>query len=144
MKTFRSAGMRIVMMAICCGTFCTIPVVAQDTAPATAAPQGGSETHGKRGDMTAMLTKRLNLTPDQQTQVKSINDDSRSQMMAVRNDTSMSQADKRAKMMDIRKSSNDKIRAILTDEQKTKFDAMQAKMKERTKEHQQGGQAAPQ
>ena len=94
-----------------------------------------------------MLTKELNLTPDQQTQVKAINDDSRSQMMALRNDTSTPQADKRAKMMDIRKSSDDKIRALLTDEQKTKFDAMQAKMQERMKEHRQGaqgGEAAPQ
>lgn len=144
MKTFRRAGMRMAMIAICCGTLCAIPVVAQDTAPATAAPQGGSETHGKRGDMTAMLTKRLNLTPDQQTQVKAINDDSRSQMMALRNDTSTPQADKRAKMMDIRKSSDDKIRAILTPDQQTKFDAMQAKMKDRMKERQQGGEAAPQ
>lgn len=97
--------------------------------------------------MTAMLTKQLNLTSDQQTQVKGINDDSRSQMMAVRNDTSMSQADKRTKMMDIRKSSDDKIRALLTDEQKTKFDAMQAKMQERMKARRQGaqgGEAAPQ
>jgi Spy/CpxP family protein refolding chaperone len=65
-------------------------------------------------------------------------------MMALRDDTSTPQADKRAKMMDIRKSSDDKIRSLLTDEQKTKFDAMQAKMQERMKEHRQGGEAAPQ
>ena len=94
--------------------------------------------------MTAMLTRELNLTPDQQTQVKAINDDSRSQMMALRNDTSTPQADKRAKMMDIRKSSDEKIRALLTDEQKTKFDAMQAKMQERMKQRRQGGEAPPQ
>jgi len=59
-------------------------------------------------------------------------------MMALRNDTSLSQDDRHAKMMNIRKSTQDKIRAILTDEQKTKYDAMQAEMKERMKEHQQG------
>jgi Spy/CpxP family protein refolding chaperone len=143
MKTmFRKAGMRIAMVALCSGVLCALPVMAQDTAPA-ASSQGTEGTQGRRGDATAMLTKKLNLTADQQTQVKSINDDTRSQMMALRNDTSMSQADKRSKMMDLHKSSNDKIRAVLTDEQKTKFDAMQANMQERMKNRGQG-EAAPQ
>lgn len=86
-----------------------------------------------------MLTKRLNLTADQQTQVKAIDEDTGKQMMAVRNDTSLSQDDKRAKMMDIRKASQDKIRGILTDDQKTKYDAMLAEMKDRMKERGQGG-----
>jgi Spy/CpxP family protein refolding chaperone len=141
---FRKAGMRMAMVALCSGALCALPVMAQqDTAPA--APQQGAGMQGpRRGDMTAMMTKQLDLTPDQQTKVKAINDDSRSQMMALRDDTSTPQADKRAKMMDIRKSSDDKIRSLLTDEQKTKFDAMQAKMQERMKEHRQGGEAAPQ
>ena len=141
---FRKTGMRMAMIALCSGALCALPMMAQqDTAPA--APQQGEGMHGpRRGDMTAMLTKQLNLTADQQTQVKAIDDDTRSQMMAIRNDTSMSKADKRSKMMDLHKSSNDKIRAVLTDDQKTKFDAMQAKMQERMKEHKQAGEAAPQ
>ena len=140
---FRKAGMWMAMVALCSGALCALPGMAQDTAPA---PQQGQAMQGPRrgGDMTAMLTRELNLTPDQQTQVKAINDDSRSQMMALRNDTSTPQADKRAKMMDIRKSSDEKIRALLTDEQKTKFDAMQAKMQERMKQRRQGGEAPPQ
>jgi Spy/CpxP family protein refolding chaperone len=87
------------------------------------------------------LTKKLNLTPDQVTQVKAINDDARKQMMALREDTSIAQADKRAKMMDIQKASQDKIRALLTDDQKTKFDALQAQMRERRGDH--GGGDGP-
>ena len=94
------------------------------------------------GRQLEMLTQKLNLTADQQTKVKAIDEDTGKQMMAVRNDASLSQDDKRAKMMDIRKGSQDKIRGILTDDQKTKYDAMQAEMKERMKERQQGG-AAP-
>lgn len=139
---FPTAGMRMAMIAICCGALCSIPVMAQDTQ--TAPTPQGAHARGMRGDRTAMLTKQLNLTADQQTQVKAIDDDTRSQMMAIRNDTSMSKADKRSKMMDLHKSSNDKIRAVLTDDQKTKFDAMQAKMQERMKEHKQAGEAAPQ
>lgn len=137
---FRKTGMRMAMVAVCCGALCALPLMAQDAAPA--APQQGAEGHGyQRGDATAMMTKKLNLTPDQQTQVKAINDDQRSQMMSVRNDASIPQADKRSKMMDIHKVSSDKIRAILTDEQKTKYDAMQAQMKERMKERTQGDSA---
>jgi protein CpxP len=88
-----------------------------------------------------MLTKKLNLTPDQVTQVKAIDDDSRKQMMALRDDTSTTGPDKRAKMMDIRKASQDKIRAVLTDDQKTKYDALLEQMKERRENH--GGPGGP-
>ena len=90
-----------------------------------------------------MLTKKLNLTPDQVTQVKSIQDDSRSQMMAVRDDSTVAKPDKRAKMMDIRKASQDKIRGVLTDDQKPKYDAMLAHMQERRQNRQAGEGAAP-
>ena len=49
----------------------------------------------------------------------------------------------RAKMMDIHKGAQDKIRAILTDDQKTKYDALQAEMQERMKERRQGGGPPP-
>jgi periplasmic protein CpxP/Spy len=45
-------------------------------------------------------------------------------------------------MMAIHQASQDKIRAVLTDDQKTKFDAMQAEMKARRESHE-GGQGAP-
>jgi Spy/CpxP family protein refolding chaperone len=83
-----------------------------------------------------MLTKRLNLTPDQVTQVKAIDADQMSQMKALRDDTTTPKADKRSKMMEIHQASQDKIRNVLTDEQKTKYDAMQAKMKERRQNRQ--------
>jgi hypothetical protein len=77
------------------------------------------------------MTKQLNLSPDQVTQIKAINEDTRKQSMAVRDDSTIAQADKRDKMMDIHKASQDKIRAVLNDEQKTKYDDMMAKMRER-------------
>jgi Spy/CpxP family protein refolding chaperone len=88
------------------------------------------------------LTKKLNLTPDQVTQVKAIDDDARKQSMALREDTSVAAADKRAKMMDIHKASQDKIRALLTEDQKTKYDALQAEMRERM-ENRHGGSGGP-
>ena len=88
-----------------------------------------------------MLTKKLNLTPDQVTQVKAIDDDTMQQAKAVRDDASIAKVDKRAKMMDLHKAAQDKIRAVLTDDQKTKYDAMQAEMQAKMKERKEG--AAP-
>jgi protein CpxP len=84
-----------------------------------------------RGNQVEFLTKKLNLTPDQVTQVKAIDEDAMKQSKAVREDASVAGPDKRAKMMDIHKASQDKIRALLTDDQKTKFDALQTQMRER-------------
>jgi Spy/CpxP family protein refolding chaperone len=95
------------------------------------------------GNQVEMLTKKLNLTPDQVTQVKAIDADTMKQMDALRSDTSLSRDDRRSKMMDIHKASTDKIRAILTDDQKTKYDALQAEMQEKMKERRQGGDAPP-
>jgi periplasmic protein CpxP/Spy len=144
MKTMmlRKAGMRVAMVALCSAALCAIPMMSQEAAPAAPQGQMGPRGRNMEGRQLEMLTKKLNLSADQQTQVKAIDEDTGKQMMAVRNDTSLSQDDKHAKMMDIRKSSQDKIRGILTDDQKTKYDAMQAEMKERMKERQQGG-AAP-
>ena len=145
MKILRKAGMQAAMLALCTSALCTMPMMAQDTTP-PAAPQGqmGRGRGGPgMGNQVEMLTNKLNLTPDQVTQVKAIDADTMKQMSAVRDDTSLAQADRRTKMMDIHKASSDKIRAILTDDQKTKYDAMQAEMQERMKERRQGGGPPP-
>lgn len=140
--------MRTAVLAFCTTALCTLPVMAQDSAPPAPADQAGPPMGGRGGPggmeqhQLAMLTKKLNLTPDQVTQVKAIDDDTMKQGMAVHNDTTLAQADKRAKMMDIHKAAQDKIRALLTDDQKTKYDALQAEMKARRESHE-GGQGAP-
>jgi periplasmic protein CpxP/Spy len=45
--------------------------------------------------------------------------------------------------MEIRKASQDKIRALLTDDQKTKYDALQAEMRERMQNRGNGGPPPP-
>jgi periplasmic protein CpxP/Spy len=145
MTSFRKAGMQAAMLAVCTGALCTVPMMAQDTTPPPP-PQGQmGRGHGGpgMGDQVEFLTKKLNLTPDQVTQVKAIDADTMKQASAVRNDTSLSRDDMRTKMMDIHKGAQDKIRAILTDDQKTKYDAMQAEMQEKMKERRQGGGPPP-
>jgi Spy/CpxP family protein refolding chaperone len=131
----QSVGVRAAILALGMMAVGTVPMLAQDN---PGPPPGGRGQMQER--QLEMMTKALDLTPDQVTQVKAINADSRQQMEALRADTSTPQEDKRDKMMAIRKSSQEKIRAILTDDQKAKFDAMQARMRER---RQQGGDAPP-
>ena len=146
-KSFRKPMMRTAILALCTTALSSVPMMAQDNSGAApqqqdqAGPPRGGRGGGER--QIEMLTKRLNLTPDQVTQVKAIDDSSRQQMMALRSDTTVAQSDKRAKMMAIHQASQEKIRAVLNDEQKTKYDALQAEMKARRESHEGGQGAAP-
>jgi protein CpxP len=146
MTMFRRSVMRVAVLAIGATALSSVPGIAQDPSAPSPPPQdqagprhGGSG--GMRGNQVEFLTKKLNLTPDQVTQVKAIDADAMNQMKALHEDTSVAGPDKRAKMMDIHKTSQDKIRALLTDDQKTKFDALQAQMRERRGDH--GGGDGP-
>ena len=144
MTILRKRMMRTAILALCTTALGTLPMLAQDnSAPATTQDQAGPQG-GRRGGPGGVefLTRQLNLTPDQVTQVKTINEDTRKQSEAVRNDSSIAGTDKRSKMMDIRKASEDKIRAVLTDDQKTKYDALLAQMRARREQNGQGGAPA--
>lgn len=115
----------------------------QQSAPAGAPPDHG---HG-RGHMdpakrTEMLTKQLNLTSDQQPKVLDILKSEQSQMESLRSDSSVQQADRHSKMMEIHKASNDQIRGLLDSTQQQKFDAMQSKHEQMQGRHE-GGQTPP-
>jgi protein CpxP len=116
---------------------------AQNGPPPDASAQQGGGRMG-RGPMNpdeqvARMTKRYNLTPDQQTQIKPILANQQQQMMALRQDSSMSRDDKMAKMKSIREDSSTKIQAVLNDTQKQQYAADQQKMQERMQQHEGGG-----
>jgi protein CpxP len=146
MTNFRSSVLRVAVLAIGATALSALPAMAQDPSVPPPSPQDQAGPRhggpGRMGNQVEFLTKKLNLTPDQVTQVKAIDEDTMKQSKAVREDTSVAGQDKRAKMMDIHKASQDKIRALLTDDQKTKFDALQAQMRER-RGNQGGGEGPP-
>ncbi len=114
----------------------TTPPAAQGDA--STAPMPGGHHRGGQGmgeHRIERMTRQLKLTPDQVKEVQNIDANAREQMGAVRNETT-SPADRRPKMMAIQQDAMTKVRAILTDEQKSKFDAMQSRMHE----HRQRGQ----
>jgi protein CpxP len=142
MTIFRKTFLQIAFLALGMTVVSALPAMAQDPSAPPPVPDGQTGPQNGRGGMgehqLEFLTKKLNLTPDQVTHVKAINDDSRKQLMALREDTSIAGADKRTKMMHIYKASQDKIRALLTEDQKTRYDALEAEIRERM-ENRRGG-----
>jgi len=116
--------------------------LAQDNA----APQAPQERgYGHRGMMNPdeqlkHLTKQLDLTAEQQTQIKPLLESQQQQAMQLHQDQSLAPQDRRTKMMAIHNDTKSKIEAVLNDTQKQKYEAMQAKMQERMQENRQGGQ----
>jgi Spy/CpxP family protein refolding chaperone len=148
--------MRIALLMLCTAAIGAAPVAlfaqAPDTPPAgqQGPPPGGPGRGGPGRGGPGMeehqierLTKQLNLTSDQVTQLKAIDDDTRQQMMALRDDTSTPREQKRPKMEAIHQAQQTKIKALLNDDQKTKYEAMEAKMRERREEHGAGGPPPP-
>ncbi len=126
-----------------------LSAIAQDngnTKDQQAAPAGAPPEHGQRHfdpqQRTEMLTKHLKLTSDQQSKVLDILKSQQSQMEGLRSDSSLSQDDRHSKMMEIRKASDDQIRALLDSNQQKKWDQMQARH-EQWQGHHQGEKGAP-
>jgi len=133
--------MRTAAMLLC-SVALALPALAQSGTTGSGAPdqsQGpppGGGPGGRRGgpeQRLEMMQKELNLTADQTAKIKAIFEDGRAQMAAQR-DSTASQEDRRAKMMSLREAENTKVKAVLTDDQKVKFDAMEARMRERNRE----------
>jgi periplasmic protein CpxP/Spy len=100
--------------------------------------QSGSPENSHRGRRQQMspdqqlerLSKALNLTDDQKQQIRPILQDRQDKMQGVRSDTSLSREDRMNKMRSTFEETNSKIRAVLNDEQKPKFDQMQQRRRE--------------
>jgi len=88
-----------------------------------------------RGQMKNIeLSEELNLNADQRTRINDILQQRRSQLMAIKTDTSLSKQDARAKIRDIRRSSSRRIDALLMPEQKAKLDNLRAETQKKQKE----------
>jgi len=94
--------------------------------------QGGQWGRGQGQPPTAeqrlqRMAQQLNLTEAQQQQIKPILENESKQMQALRDDTSLSQDDRRAKMMQIRQTSASQIKPILNADQQKQFDEMMSR-----------------
>ena len=122
---------------------CSLAAYAQSAEPQTlpeGSAQGRGQWRGQRGPERelAMLTHQLNLTPEQQTGVKAVLEQQRSQMMALRGktqaeavtaDTPEAHQARRAQMNQIHDESDTKIAALLDENQKKTYADLVAKRK---------------
>jgi periplasmic protein CpxP/Spy len=90
------------------------------------------------------LSKRLNLTADQQAQLLPILTDRQKQIVAIRSDNTLAAQDRREKLRAVMEDSNTKIKALLNDTQKQTFEQLEQQRRTRMQEqHSHKDSAAP-
>ena len=118
------------------GGFCAALV--QDATPPppeqnqAAPPAQGMGHRGMRMDpdrQLERLTRELNLTTDQQTQIKPLLVERQQKMQSLFQDQSVAPEDRRTQGRTIMQGTNNSIKALLNDDQKQKFEAMQERMR---------------
>jgi periplasmic protein CpxP/Spy len=136
----------VLALALAGLAYSVTPLIAQDNpSPAQeATPPAGPPEHSHGyfdpARRTDMLAKHLKLSSDQQAKVLDTLKSAQSKMEGLRSDTSMPREEKRSKMMEIRKDSDDQIRALLDENQQKKWDQMQSR-REQWQGHR-GGQSS--
>ncbi len=94
----------------------------------------GDRKQGKHGDMKEKgkeIKKELNLSDDQGQKLKALAESSHSQMKAVKDNTSLTEAQKKEQMKSIKANADAQRKQILTAEQLQKWEAMKGDMKGR-------------
>ncbi|MFZ0272976.1 MAG: hypothetical protein WB524_03165 [Acidobacteriaceae bacterium] len=122
--------MRNKIFAIALGGMLALGANAALYAQDTGGQQQGQGFQGHRGMMNPdkqleHMTKTLNLSADQQTQIKPILVDRQQKMQALWQDQSLSRADRHSKAEAIHQDARTRIEAVLNDQQKQQFEAMQ-------------------
>jgi protein CpxP len=112
----------------------TFAQTSQESQAPTADKHAGMHHNGDGADQhLQMLSDKLNLTDDQKAKLKPVFQGQMQQMNAVREDSSLSQEQMRAKMKSIHESLHDQINAVLTPEQQAKFAQMRQEQMEKHK-----------
>lgn len=105
-------------------------VRAQDAAPVPmAGPRGQQRMDPDR--QLQRLTRALSLSADQQAQIKPLLVDRQQKIQALMSDQSLAPQDRRARARSIANSARTGILAVLNDDQKQKFEALQERMRSR-------------
>ena len=118
--------MRLITLLAAC--LFAVAALAQQNPPAQ---ESGDHKHsghmagmGNADDHVKELTTKLNLTADQQAKVKAILEENHQKMETTMKDESLSKEERHTRMMSMHESVHSKVREVLTDDQKPKFDAM--------------------
>jgi periplasmic protein CpxP/Spy len=77
----------------------------------------------------------LGLTADQKAQIKSIREDSKTQANAIRNNSSLSQQQKKEQLKSLHHATHERVEGVMTPEQRAKFEARHKKHHRRGGRH---------
>ncbi len=108
----------------------------------------GKQRQWRRGGMQrqrqhmAALAEKLNLTDEQKQQFQKISQDMRKQGMAIRQDSSLSDDQKKEKMQALRKQAHQQMFGVLTQEQKDKLKEMREQHKKEMEKNKTPGDQA--
>lgn len=98
--------------------------------------QGKNHQKGKQDKAQhEMPYKKLDLTADQQNRIKTINENFRNQMKSLKDQTGLSEAEKRSRRESLQKQHVADIQAVLTAEQRAKAENMKKDWKQDKKEY---------
>ena len=133
---------RILPVALTSILFLPLAVQAQqqgqnsDQSPSSQPQQSQSQPNGgeRRGRMAGgqhmgMIAQKLNLTDAQKQQFQQINRDTRKQGMAIRQDSSLTEDQKKEKFLALRKQAHQQMFGVLTPEQKEQLKQMREQHK---------------
>jgi protein CpxP len=124
---------------------------AQTTSSTQAQEQQAPQArHGHKGqrmptpeERLQHLTKKLNLTEDQQAKIKPILEQQQQQAQTLRDDKSLSKQDRQAKFLEMHKDFSGQIRAQLNPDQQAKFDQMVQQHEQRMQQHHKAAETKP-
>jgi Spy/CpxP family protein refolding chaperone len=104
-----------------------LPLATAQSEPKGPPREGGKGGGGRgRGPSIEMLVEQLSLSKEQAEKLKPVLEAQRAKMEALRADESLSQDDRRARMRSIREEGDAAIGAVLTPEQKKKWEEARA------------------
>jgi Spy/CpxP family protein refolding chaperone len=125
--------------------FCSFPVTLRAQEAPQSDPQGNAPgqqaAHPRRGGEHERELAKLNLSDDQKAQVNKIHENAKAQADTVKNDASLSDTQKQAKLHAIHETAHQQMNQVLTPEQRQQ---LKADEKKHRGERPQGGQAPPQ
>jgi len=134
---------RIFLTAALAGTMIAagIPVVAQtatDSQSTTAQQAQDEGRHHHHRNRLAYMSKKLNLTQDQQNQLKPIFQKQHQQAKSIWQDTSLTKDQKKEKMKALRQETMAQVNPILTPEQQQQWQQMREQAKARHQKNNEG------
>jgi periplasmic protein CpxP/Spy len=124
------------------------PQTTSGTAPQEqAAPSASAASNGRSvpdpNRQLKHLTRYLQLTADQRSQLLPILQQQDNQIQAVRSDTTLTQEDRHARLRTIRQDSRTQVQAVLNDTQKVQFDQLQQNARARARQKRNQATNAP-